>query len=146
MLEPHYIVTSNYEKSKCTIIRNPHIHMPTDIQDTTVEKITGNSLPIKWLGLSTFTAMDPDLMPGWRSNISQATWRGQKTEKKKKRKKKITDFALVSRITLYLLQPASTKLVCVPCLLLSWSQLLNYGTTVVVWHKTANASVSVFAR
>ena len=88
MLEPHYIVTSNYEKSKCTIIRNPHIHMPTDIQDTTVEKITGNSLPIKWLGLSTFTAMDPDLMPGWRSNISQATWRGQKAEKKKEQKEK----------------------------------------------------------
>ena len=38
--------------------------MPTDIQDTTVEKITGNSLPVQWLGLSTFTAMDPDLMPG----------------------------------------------------------------------------------
>ena len=92
--------------------------------------------------------MGPDLMPGWRCKISQATWRGQKTGKKKKKEKKekITDFALASRTTLYLLQPASTKLVFVPCLLLSWSQLLNYGTTVVVLHKTANASVSVFAR
>ena len=118
--------------------------MPTDIQDTTVEKITGNSLPVQWLGLSTFTAMGPDLRPGWRSKISQVTCMSKKQKKKKERK--ITDFALVPRTTLYLLQPASTKLVFVPCLLLSWSQLLNYGTTVVVLHKTANASVSVFAR
>ena len=120
--------------------------MPTDIQDTTVEKITGNSLPVQWLGLSTFTAMDPDLMPGWRSKISQATWRDQKTGKKKKRKKKLQILPLSPEphCTYYNLH--QQNLVCVPCLLLSWSQLLNYGTTVVVWHKTANASVSVFAR
>ena len=87
MLEPHYIVTSNYEKSKCTIIRNPHIHMPTDIQDTTVEKITGNSLPIKWLGLSTFTAMDPDLMPGWRRSHKPHGVAKKHKKKRKERKK-----------------------------------------------------------
>ena len=59
--------------------------MPTDIRDSTVEKITGNSLPVQWLGLSTFTAMGPDLRPGWRSKTSQATCMSKKQRKRKKK-------------------------------------------------------------
>ena len=44
-----------------------------------------------WLGLSTFTAMGPGLVPGWGTRILQASWYSQhknkffkKVEKKKK--------------------------------------------------------------
>ena len=39
----------------------------------------GNSLVVQWLGLSTFTAMDPGLIPDWGTKMPQASWHGQKT-------------------------------------------------------------------
>ena len=38
-----------------------------------------------WLGLSTFTAVVPDLIPGWETKITQAV---QYRQKKKKERKK----------------------------------------------------------
>jgi len=36
-----------------------------------------------WLGLSTFTAVVPDLIPGWETKITQAVQYRQKKERKK---------------------------------------------------------------
>ena len=41
----------------------------------------GNSLPVQWLGLGTFTAVGRDLIPDQGTKISQAAQRGQQTKK-----------------------------------------------------------------
>ena len=39
-----------------------------------------------WLGLSTFTAVVPDLIPGWETKITQAVQYRQKKKRKKAKK------------------------------------------------------------
>ena len=40
--------------------------------------IVGISLVVQWLGLSTFTAVASDSIPGQGTKIPQALWQGQK--------------------------------------------------------------------
>ena len=47
----------------------------------------GSSLVAQWLGLGTFTAMDPGSIPGQGTNIPQATRDGQKKENGRLKKK-----------------------------------------------------------
>ena len=42
-----------------------------------------------WLGLSTFTAVVPGLIPGWETKIPQAVQYRQKKKKKRKKPTKI---------------------------------------------------------
>ena len=46
-------------------------------------KERGNSPSVQWLGLGTFIAMVPGSIPGWGTEIPQASWHGQEKEKGK---------------------------------------------------------------
>ena len=49
--------------------------------------MVGNSLALQWLGLCAFTAEGSGSSPGRGTNILQATWCGQKKERKKEKKR-----------------------------------------------------------
>ena len=52
------------------------------------ERKTRNSQAVQWLGLSTFTIMDPGSIPGWETKIPQVAWLGFKKKKERKKKEK----------------------------------------------------------
>ena len=56
-------------------------------------KISGNSLVVKWLGLRAFTAKGQGSIPGQGTKIPQAVWCSQKTKQNKK-----TRYQMLSRI------------------------------------------------
>ena len=52
------------------------------------ERKTRNSQAVQWLGLSTFTIMDPGSIPGWETKIPQVAWLGFKKKKRKEKERK----------------------------------------------------------
>ena len=67
-----------------------------------IQKASGNSLAVQWLGLHASSAGGMGLIPGWGTKISHAVWCSQKKKKKKKEARGKYLWRTVSGTVMYL--------------------------------------------